>query len=344
VALTFEQAMTFQARFCDDAGAPLTARVCRALARALDGSSITGARALSWPGDPIDDALPLRLVAPFHALFRAGRCAALGPLFRGEAANDVACIAAAVAAHDAEIAGWLDGPPQTNEPGRSATFMAGLLLAAQRFGHPFELLEIGSSAGLNLLIDRYRYRLGGVEVGPPDATVTIAPEWRGPPPPSAQVTIANVRGVDIAPIDVGDAVQAERLLAYVWVDTPERSARVEAGIAMIRSAPPRLERGDAADWVEARFGEEQAAGTTRVLLHSIVWQYLPPATQARITATLEDAGQRATHERALVWLRFENGWSREVRMTVWPGGEDTLIAHAHPHGTWIEWLAPNATS
>jgi len=213
-----------------------------------------------------------------------------------------------------------------------------LLVLAKRFGLPFELIEIGSSAGLNLLIDRYRYDLGGVVVGPGDAPVTIAPEWRGRPPPVADVRIASVRGVDIAPIDAADPDAAERLLAYVWADTPERSARVEAAIAMIRERPVSLEQGDAADFVEAQLASPQAPGTMRVLMHSIVWQYLPPATQARITAAMERAGAAASAERPLAWVQFENGWTRHVGVRCWPeGAPEVELAKAHPHGTWIEW-------
>ena len=42
---------------------------------------------------------------------------------------------------------WLDHPPQTNEVGRSAVLMSGLLVIADLFPQPVELLELGASAG-----------------------------------------------------------------------------------------------------------------------------------------------------------------------------------------------------
>jgi hypothetical protein len=327
--MTFEDAMNFQAEFCDTNGAPITAAACRALTAGLDRTTATGRRVIDWRGNYIDDAVPLRLVAPYHALFRQGA------IDRFDRVED---IRAATVTHDTWIERWLDGPPQTNEPGRSATFVACLLVLAQRFNLPFELIEIGSSAGLNLLIDRYRYDLGGVVVGPGDAPVTIAPEWRGPPPPRADIRIASVRGVDIAPIDVTDPAAAERLLAYVWADTPERSARVEAAIGMIHEHPVNLEQGEAADFVEAQLARPQASGTMRILMHSIVWQYLPSGTQARITAAMERAGAAATGDRPLGWVQFENGWTRHVGVRCWPdGAPEVELAKAHPHGTWVEW-------
>lgn len=121
--MTFEEAMAFQAEFCEANGAPITARACHALASGLDRSTATGRRVHDWRGDYIRDALPLRLVAPYHALLRRGKIAA----FDTEQA-----IRSATEANDAWIAAWLDGPPQTNEPARSANFMAALMVLADR--------------------------------------------------------------------------------------------------------------------------------------------------------------------------------------------------------------------
>lgn len=332
--MTFHEAMEFQATFCDGSGAPVTARVCRSLAAGLDRTSATGRRVIDWSGDYIRDALPLRLVAPYHALFRKREIAAF---------DTPEAIHAATAAHDDWIADWLDGPPQTNEPARSATFMAALLVLADRFGLPFDLLEIGSSAGLNLLIDRYRYDLGGVTAGPDASPVLIKPEWRGGPPPAAGVRIDSVRGVDIAPIDVTDPVAAERLMAYIWIDAPERTARVEAALRMIEAQPIDMVQGDAADWVEARLAEPQAAGTCRVLMHSVVWPYLDEGRRTRIVTALDEAGKRATLDTPLAWLRME--WDsghtpHRIRLKTWPGGEDSRLGDTHPHGAWIEWREP----
>ncbi len=329
--MTFDEAMEWQARFCETSGAPIAAACCRTLATTLDATSLTGRRARNWPGDPIRDALPLRLVAPFHALYRRGDLAVM---------DDPHAIRAALARHDAWIAGWLDGPPQTNEGARSATFMAALLVLAETFGLPFELLEIGSSAGVNLLIDRFSYDLGGTTTGPADAPVRIAPEWRGAPPLHADITINAVRGVDIAPIDVSDRDAAERLIAYAWIDAPQRVARIEAAIAMIVDRPVDLVPGDAADWVEDALARPQTEGVTRVLMQSVVWPYLDDARRARIVAALEAAGEHATERRPLAWVRME--WDsghtpHRIRLRQWPGGEDRLLGSAHPHAAWVEW-------
>src|SRR3546814_18631640 len=81
--------------------------------------------------------------------------------------NDAAIVAGVVARHETALLPWLDGPPQTNEAGRSSAFIAAMLWLADRGLPPrFQCLEIGSSAGINLMIDRYPYALGGATVRP----------------------------------------------------------------------------------------------------------------------------------------------------------------------------------
>ena len=336
-----------QSFYCKAMDAPVTTRIVDALPAALDRSTETGRTVLDWPGEPVADALVLRLVGGLHALHRAGADAALSRVFEGRTTDPAAVadvLRVTLVRHDAAIRPWLDGPPQTNEAGRSAGLMTGLLHIAARYGPRIELLEIGSSAGLNLLIDRYGFDLGGTSVGPADAALTLAPDWRGAPPPAVPITIERVRGVDIAPLDLADDAQARRLQAYVWVEATDRQARLARAIDLVRRHGVDLVRGDAADWVEARLAEPQAAGVTRVLIHSVGWQYLPKATRARIGAAMAAAGARATAERPLGWVMMEPNRDlhrHEVRVRDWPGDAPMeLVALTHAHGAWVEGLSP----
>lgn len=338
------ESFRIQAGYCEAMAAPVTARVSLALAEALTRDTLTGARALDWAGEPVADALALRLVGGLHALHRARVDPALSAVFEGRTVEGVEdALRGVLARHDAALLPWLAGPPQTNEAGRSAGLMTGLLHLAERFGPRFELLEIGSSAGLNLLVDRYRFDLGGVRVGAEDAPLAIVPAWRGPPPPQAPVEVVSVRGVDIAPVDVRDPLQAARLEAYCWVEAAERLVRLETAIGLVREHGVPLEQGDAADWVEARVAEPQAAGVTRVLMHSVVWQYIPREGRERIRAAMEAAGARATAERPLGWVMMEPNRDlhrHEVRVKGWPGDRAMeLVALTHAHGAWVEGLA-----
>jgi hypothetical protein len=329
-----------QAGWCERLGSPFTARLCRVLGTILDRSTATGRRALDWRGDPSSsaDALALRLCGALHALVREGEAPALAALYPPHPLPDEAALAAAlrpVLARD-DLAAWLELPPQTNEVGRSAVLFAGLLVAAEAFRRPFHLLELGASAGLNLILDRYGYDLGGLRTGKPDAPLQLRPAWDGGPPPDAAVRIAARRGVDLHPVP-----NPQRLLAYVWPDQRQRLAQAEAAIGILEQDRPPVDRGDAAEWIETQLASPAAEGSVRVVMHSVAYQYFPAETQARVTGAIEAAGRREP----LAWLRMEKrpGEDRfSLRLRLWPEGEDRLLAWTHPHGREIGWLDPPA--
>jgi hypothetical protein len=340
-------ALNDQANHALNNGAPGTAMICRALIALAEGDSHCGQRIAGWdPATVLRDAMPLRLAGGLHDLFRRGIEPGLGKIYHGEVTSQVTAdrlVSEIVARHDMDLLPWFESPPQTNEAGRSVSFVGALHWLSTRVTPNFELNEIGSSAGMNLLIDQYRYDVGGVVSGPDNAPVTIRPKWNGPPPPSDGFTIASVHGCDIQPIDVRDEAAANRLMAYIWPEMPERFERMEAGIKMIRDRPVNLIQADAADFVEARLATPQAAGTTRILMHSIVWQYLPDAVQLRIQTAMAEAGAKATADKPLAWISLETNratFRHELKVSYWPGGgnDPFLLGEAHAHGIWVNWL------
>lgn len=345
MALSVAEAFADQVEFCRAHDAPITMGVVAAVAAMLNAPDNDFARRIAaWQGGPLSDALPLRAAAAFHALHLSQSAPELAPIYAGDAsANTNALIHAAARRHDAALLPWLDGPPQTNEAGRSALFMAAMLhLADQGYPALFDVLEIGSSAGINLMMDRYRYNLAGVITGPEKSVMTIQPEWRGPPPPHHDVQFTALIGCDIAPIDLTDDQQSAALMAYIWPDHPIRFARLQAAIAAAKSSPPNLHRGNAADFIEGQLRRPQAQGTTRLLMHSLVWQYLPADQQNRISRAIEEAGARATPDRPLAWISFEANRTisnNQLHVRSWPNApKPKLLAEAHPHAAWIHWL------
>ncbi len=335
-----------QVAYCDHAGAPITARVVAGIAAVLASQvdSALIARIRDWQGAPLADALPLRVAGGLHCLHLSGAAPELAPIYCGEDADDLPIISAVMQAHEAALLPWLDGPPQTNEAGRSANFIAAMLwLADQGLPARFQCLEIGSSAGINLMLDRYHYDLGGVRVGPADAVMQFAPEWQGAPPPDQPITIASTKGCDVAPVDLTDPAQALRLKAYIWPEHTVRFERMDAAIRAASGRKPDLVAMNAADFVEAELAKPQASGEVRVLMHSIVWQYVPDDQQERVRAAMESAGARATADAPLAWIMVEADRTvhrHKLTVRYWPGGGEAVqLTWSHPHGADIEWLA-----
>jgi len=337
-------AFLLQADICARAGSPLTAAVLRAAEAALDPARRVGARVLGWDGNArgSGDSVPLRLAGGLHALARAGADPALARLYAGELALAATVVPDVLARFDDALAPWLELPPQTNETGRAAAIMAALLVLAAADGLPFELIELGASAGLNLNLDRFGYRLGAIRAGDPASPLQLAPGWEGGAPPPARIEVVARRGVDQAPIRVADPAARERLTAYIWPDQPERMARLAAALRLADRHPPPLDAGDAADFAEAMLAAPQAEGIARVLFHTIFWTYLPTAKQARIEAALARAGAAATPRRPLAWARYEltgEGGVAALWLTRWPGGATRRLATGHPHMTFLRWCA-----
>ncbi len=345
---TVREAFMLQAKACAERGSPLTGILCRSLGRTLDRSTEIGRRVLDWPGRPDarGDSVPLRLAGGLHALVRRGRVPRLealyppNPLPTGDAMEDA--LAEVLTDAERDLLPWLDHPPQTNEPMRSAPLMAGLLVIAAQNGLPFALYEVGASAGLVLVLDRYRHSLGRTSAGDASAPLRIAPAWEGASPPRTGVRVLRRQGSDIAPLDVTNPADRERLLAYVWADQADRLARVEAAIRIAAADPPRLDRAEAARWTEAAIEPAPEVGVTRVLMHAVALQYAPEETQARIAAHAERVGAAARSDAPFAWLRFEAdpdyADQGSLRLTLWPGGTERVLALGDTHGERVRWM------
>ena len=167
--------------------------------------------------------------------------------------------------HGAFIADFLARPPQTNEVGRSAVLLGGFLTVAAETGLPLRLLEIGASAGLNLIWDAYAYDLADAAWGPPAAPLRLRPDWQGALPPLIPAAIRGRRGCDRAPLDPSDAGDRLRLRAYVWADQVDRRHRLEVALDLVAESGLRVERADAAEWAEARLREPAPGEADRPL-------------------------------------------------------------------------------
>lgn len=319
---------------------PFVAALLEAGQRQLHRAPRTAALIRDWPGDAAAAGLAMRYNGALHALARADEEGRLAMLLRHDHADFDGAIGAVMAEQDEFIAAWMRDPPQTNEVARAGAIVAALMVAASMVDMPFTLLELGSSAGLNLNLAHYRYNLGGQEAGPAGSPVRVAPAWRGTPAPVGEVRIAAARGVDLRPLDVSDAAARERLSSFAWTDDPVRAALLTQAIALAQAHPPVIDRDDLTRWLPRQLAEPQPAGLCRVVFHSMVLQYLCPQQRGAIIEHIHRAGARADRDRPLAWISFE--WTecrREVHLllTCWPDGVRRHLATCHPYGEWIQW-------
>ncbi len=339
------QAFDVQARLCGALGSPLYAELCGALRDALPRHEALRGLAAGFTDDPLYGVLALRLLGGVHALVLAGEAPELARHYpsAGGAPEHPAAGRALLALIERErerLAPWLASVPQTNEVRRSAALLCGFLEIAARTRLPLALREIGASAGLNLLFDRFHYVLGPHRWGDPGSPVRLVAEWQGEgaPPLEAPIAVASRGGCDLAPVRIEEADARRRLAAFVWPDQPERLAHLRGAIALAREARIVVETSGAATWLARELAPTRESVTT-VVFHSSMWMYVSAAEQSEIRREIEAAGARASEGAPLAWLQLEDGAPRDaLRLRLWPfAPEERILADAHPHAAWIRW-------
>jgi hypothetical protein len=235
---------------------------------------------------------------------------------------------------------------QTNEVKRCTALLPALLTAAAETGLPVELLELGPSAGLNLLVDRYRYRYANGVWGPADARLELAAregDGRVPAELLAQgLVVRRRRGIDLAPVDATTAEGYLLLRSFLWPGLHERVGRLDAAVETLRElpVPPELIEGDYLDLLPRLLRERPEDGLT-VVFDTFSTPYLSADADEQLRSGLDDAGADG---RPLAWVSVRRWDPRsgppdgifELELRVWPGAP-RLAAYVDPHGNWLDW-------
>ena len=289
------------------------AELCRRLAADPRVDDI--APDLSWD-------LPLRLLSGLHYLVLGGEAS-------WEAVDE------ALDRHSEFLARWTaEQDVQTNEVQRSWALLPGFLTVSD--GRPLDLLELGPSAGLNLVWDHYRYRYRSGEWG--EGTLELAGDDRRSPPAELlrrTVEVIRRRGVDLNPVDVTTEQGARVLQAFVWADQAERLERLRRAIEVVRRDPPQLMQGDYVDALPSLL-RNRRDGSQLIVFQTASTMYLDRRSADRLRAALHEAGR----EDPLVFVTTgrapeDDGFALEVER--FPGGRSERLAVFDFHGAWLDW-------
>jgi hypothetical protein len=338
------EAFRRQAGYCDALGSPLWAHMMRHAARDIDDGGPVGRILADWDGDLKSGALALRFFGGVHYLALSGKAPLLAsrlPSTGGRPGDEAwPVIAAAVEANVPLLRRAIASPPQTNEVARSAVLLGGFLRIARSTGLPLRLREVGASAGLNLCWDRYAYELGSHRWSGIDPALTLQADWQGGVPDlDASTTVSDRLGCDLQPIDLHDPDSRLWLQAYIWPDQLTRLGLMRQAIANALAMKAVVEKASAAEWTHGQLAG-RPVGVATVIYHSVVMQYFPDAERAAFIDWISRAGKSATAQAPVAWLRMEHEAPLDeftLRLSLWPGGEETLLALAHPHGRSVQW-------
>lgn len=226
---------------------------------------------------------------------------------------------------------------QTTEVRRCALLLPLLALAAQRSGGgPLALLDLGTGAGMTLLLDRYRYDYGSVQLGPADSPLVLECQVRGGDPPLRLPEIAWRAGLDLQPLDVTSAEDRAWMKAHLWPNArfAERLARLEAALGLAVASPPPVRRADMVSGLAGAV-DEMPADATACLVHCFSFYELPAGARAELEGRLaECARRRPLFVVGMEWNTREGAWL-EVRDLA--AGWEARVGVPQVHGEWLEW-------
>ena len=223
---------------------------------------------------------------------------------------------------------------QTNEPGRCAV----LLPALARLRPPLALIDVGASAGLTLLLDRYSYDYGGYRLAGTDPHApTLRCRLSGPVPlPPRIPAVAWRAGLDLNPLDVTRDEDVRWLSCLVWPGEGDRAERLAAAIAAARRDPPAVHRADLLTGLPALAGQAPADATL-VVYHTSVLYQVAPEQREQFIGTVRSLGA--------TWLSSEAPGVLPETSLAAPDGQACVLAQdgqglalADSHGAWLRWL------
>ena len=224
---------------------------------------------------------------------------------------------------------------QTNEIRRCSYLMPAFgVIARDDRDRPLALVDVGASAGLNLLWDSYRYSYSdGSTYGPADSGVLVDAETRTPMPsiPSQFPRVSFRVGIDLAPVDLSDDEEYRWMMALVWPDHTDRAELLAAARKIWLETPPEILVGDAVDVLPDVLASVPADATLCIFhchtlnqfpveARSAFYQVLRQESERRTVYHVPSEGERMSVD------RIENG--RTTTM---------LSARRNAHGRWIEW-------
>jgi hypothetical protein len=221
---------------------------------------------------------------------------------------------------------------QTNECRRCVA----LLPAIWMVGHErFHLVDVGTSAGLNLMLDRYRYRWDGVAWGP-ESPVLLETESRGRVVAPRPIEILSRTGLDLHPIDPLDPDERLWLEALIWPEHHDRRQRLRAALGLAVDVELDLVPGNAAETLGPTLSG-LPRGEAAIVMHSFALNQFAKADRWQLDGVIDDA--RTDRDVGRVSFEASNTDRGSSVVTIDDGTDPVEVGRAQHHGEWIDFYA-----
>ena len=221
---------------------------------------------------------------------------------------------------------------QTNECRRCVALLPAIWISgAERF----HLIDLGASAGLNLILDRYQYRWGEVAWGE-RSPVHLVTESRGAPVTPRHIEILSRIGLDLHPVDPRDADDRRWLEALIWPEHHERRQRLREALDMASTADFENIEGDALLTLGPAI-DSLPNGDDVVVMHSFALNQFHPSMREKVSQIIDESRERRMVHR--VSLEALDSDDNAATLTMDGGAGSVKVGRAQPHGEWIELYA-----
>lgn len=270
----------------------LYGELLRAMADDWDAGGPVRQICSDWSDAPASDVVHLRLLAGLFRIVLARRAPELAPYYpclggTAPPADAWPIVRPLLSLHEVELRDALQTAPQTNEVGRSTALLVGLFEAVRRTGcSQVRLLELGASAGLNLLVDKFRFVEPAWQFGPPGSPLLLSDGVVGDVRPQA-FTVVTRRGCDLAPVDAATPAGQLRLRSFVWPFHVERHERLTAAFSLAEQFPLEIAKAPAGQWLERQLSESASEDVLTVVWQSITRLYWPEDEKRYVAEVVE---------------------------------------------------------
>ncbi|MCU0494881.1 MAG: DUF2332 domain-containing protein [Chloroflexaceae bacterium] len=232
---------------------------------------------------------------------------------------------------------------QTNEVQRCTCLLPAFVLThkyAQEM--PLSLIEIGSSAGLHLLWDKYKYNYETIgQIGDDTSEVRLRCSLIGqhkPHIPLVMPLIYSRIGIDINPINVEDIEATRWVRALIWPEHIDRAQLFERAITIARRNPPKIIAGNAAVMLQAAV-DNTPKDMALCIFHSYTLNQCPDEIRNQIILSIEEiARSQDVFRISLEWYGGQKQPQLELYSYTKNGLQHELLAYCESHGRSIEWL------
>lgn len=226
---------------------------------------------------------------------------------------------------------------QTNEVRRCAYLYPTFSYIYNNVRRPISLIEIGTSAGFQLLWDQYRYTYQTEETyGNEASTLHIQSEIKGPNIPVLNKTsppVAHRYGLDLHINDVRNSEDSLWLKALIWPEHNERRELFEKAVESIQNNKVTLIEGDGIALLP-KVVEEIPNDTILCVFHTHVANQIPSELKHKLLEVIKSIGQKRD-----IFHLYNNIWDEYLHLDSVINGkeENQIIGKTEGHGKWFEW-------